>query len=400
VARGILTAEQQPAVGNALAPRWHFRPDGAMVLAAAAVANGRVFGASAFVDVAGNFGALFCVDAETGAPVWQVEAIGGRDLKAIYSSPVITADGRSLIVGEGLHEDKDCALICLEAATGALRWRVPTPLHIESSPAVLGDLVVAGVGAIEPAGHAPTTGEGFVLGVRISDGKELWRFPLVDVESSPAIAADGTVYVGSGIGGNAVVALRSEPDAALGGEARLMWKASAPYPVTGPITIDGDTIYAGSGRGDMVRGSSEPAGAVLALDRQTGATRWQTEFPDAVLGGVVAGAGKVICPVRNGELVALDVRDGSVLWRQRISGSASLLASPCLVGDQIYAVSSDGVLAVLALHDGAVVEKHLLNASGDPGRSRLSLSSPVVADGRVFVGSETGGLRCFGSVTK
>lgn len=400
VAREILAREQiHPANGEPssarLVPRWQFRPEGAMILASPAVAGGRVFGASALVDVGGNFGSIFCLDAQTGSQIWQVESIDGRDLKAIYSSPAVSEDGRFVIVGEGLHEDRDCALICLDAATGHLRWRVQTPLHIESSPTIHGDLVVVGAGAIEPPGHAPSNGDGFVFAVRISDGKVLWRHPLVDVESSPAIAEDGTSYVGSGIGGDAVVALRGEADDALKEKERLLWKAPAPYPVTAQIALAGDTIYAGAGRGDMVRGSSEPAGAVLALDRQTGKTRWQIELPDAALGGFAIGDGKIICPVRNGELVALAAGTGAVLWRQRISGTAPLLAAPCIDRRNLYAVSSDGVLAVIDLRDGTILEKHLLNAAGDPGRNRLSISSPTLAGGRVFVGSETGGLRCF-----
>lgn len=378
-----------------LAPAWSFKKEATMFLSSPAIAGDRIFGASALLDVGGGYGSIFCLDARTGERLWEVEQIDGRDVKAIYSSPVLSEDARSVIVGEGLHFDENCALICLDAATGQLRWRTPTPLHLESSPAVFGDRVIVGAGAIEPPGHAPARKDGFVLCVRISDGVELWRHPVIDPESSPAIAEDGTVFIGSGIGGNAIVALRSEPDAELLDQSRLVWQTPAPYPVTGPITIAGNLILAAAGRGDLVRRSSEPAGAVLALDRQTGRVVWQTELDDAVLGGLAAGDGLAICPVRNGELVALDLRDGRVVWRQRFAGNAPLLSSPVLAGGRVYAVSGDGVLAVLEARDGRIIEKHLLNSAESPGRQALSLSSPLVAGGRVFVGSETGGLRCF-----
>jgi hypothetical protein len=40
-------------------------------------------------------------------------------------------------------------------------------------------------------------------------------------------------------------------------------------------------------------------------------------------------------------------------------------------------------------------EKVYLNAPERPGEQGLSISSPLVAHGRLFIGSETGGLRCY-----
>ena len=112
------------------------------------------------------------------------------------------------MIGQGLHDDADCDLLCLDASSGAVRWQIKTPLHIEGSPAIFGDMVVAGAGAIEGPDHKPTTHIGMVIAVRISDGKKLWQYDMNDPESSPAIDEDGTVYIGSGFQGNAVVALR------------------------------------------------------------------------------------------------------------------------------------------------------------------------------------------------
>jgi hypothetical protein len=53
------------------------------------------------------------------------------------------------------------------------------------------------------------------------------------------------------------------------------------------------------------------------------------------------------------------------------------------------------MMAVINAQSGAVVERHRLNADGIPGKMGLTLSSPVIVNGRLFVGSETGGVRCF-----
>lgn len=373
-----------------------------MVLASPAVIGGRLFGATCAIDVTGNYGSVFCLDAETGRPRWSVDEAKdpatGEEVffNAFFSSPAVTADGKYVVIGQGLHDDADCALLCFEADSGKLHWRVETPLHIEGSPAVLGDLAVAGAGAIEGPDGDPVGNSGFVLAVRISDGKELWRFALKDPESSPVIAPDNTCYIGSGLGGRELVALRTEADDDLRakGQARLRWRAATPYPATGAVTLAGEMVIVGCGRGNYVSADADPVGTVIAFNRHTGAKLWGTQMPDAVLGAVAAGGGKVICPVRNGEVAALDLGDGKVIWRQRVNGNSPVLAGPAFTGRLVYAVSRDGTLAVIDAREGKVLERHYINNPARPGEMGLSLSSPIVAGGRLYVGSETGGLWC------
>jgi outer membrane protein assembly factor BamB len=280
-------------------------------------------------------------------------------------------------------------------------WNVPTPLHVEGSPAIDGDVAVAGAGAIEVGPDHQARGDpGYVLAVRLSDGKQLWKYPVNDPESSPAIR-DGVAYIGSGLNGSHLVALRIESDEDLrtSGRDRLVWKVPTPYPATGTVTLADDLVLLGCGNGDYVVTAADPKGAVVAFDRATGAVRWQEDVADAVLGPIAVRDGVAVCPIRNGEVVALDLRKPSggsrLLWRQRVSGRAAVLAGCAFTGTHVYAVSNDGYLAVLDARDGKVLERHYLNAKDRPGEMGLTLSSPFVVNGRVYVGSETGGLRCF-----
>ena len=118
-------------------------------------------------------------------------------------------------------------------------------------------------------------------------------------------------------------------------------------------------------------------------------------MPDAILGAAAVAGEKVICPVRNGEVIALRLADGKVLWRCRVNDNSPILAGPALAGAMVYAVSRDGYLAVIDALYGRAIEKHFLDDRSNPGEMGLSVSSPVVAGGWVYVGSETGGLRCF-----
>lgn len=398
------------AAPRGLTPRWsYFAQDevGSMYLSSPLVFGDAVFGASCYLDPPGSFGTVFCLDAATGKQRWlcELKKTGTKsEFKGFFSSPAITADGRHLVIGQGLHTDYDSELVCLDAATGSVRWLIPTSLHIESSPAIAGDLVVVGVGAVEqgkdhkPVGDANGRGNpGFVLGVRISDGAEIFRAPVIDPEGSPLLV-DGICYVGSGINGAAVVALRTQSDADLkaAGLTRELWHTATPFPASGAVTLSGDLLLIGCGNGDFVFAAEHPEGRVIALDKTTGVMRWQVNTPDAVLGTIAVVGTTAIAPIRNGEVMAFDLAQaGKELWRTRISAKAAVLAGPAFTGDLVYAVTNDGYLVVLDARDGKQVEKVYLNAKGRPGELGLSTSSPLVVDGRLYVGSETGGLRCF-----
>jgi outer membrane protein assembly factor BamB len=375
--------------------RWSFQPEDTMFLSTPLIVGKRIFAAGCQGDLGSFNGLLACLDADTGKPIWQVTEMGDDPLRPFFSSPAISADGKYLLIGQGLHEDRDCSLLCFDAATGRVAWTAKTPVHIESSPAVLGDLVVVGAGAIEGKDGKAIGDPGFVLAVRISDGKVLWRYAVNDPESSPAIDGNGVVYIGSGFNGNAVVALRSESDEQLHahGLSRLVWRVDVAQPVTGAATLAGDLVVFGGGNADVVHSNRNAQGLVVAIDRKTGKVRWQRAFEDGVLGTIAFHGDKLICPVRTGEVVALAIGDGRVLWRRAVSGTAPVMAGCALTGSRVVAVSSDGYLGIIDAKDGGVAEKFYLNDQGKPG-SGLSLSAPQVLGGRIFVGSETGGLRC------
>jgi outer membrane protein assembly factor BamB len=378
-------------------PRW--RDNGveqedrdAMILSSPAVWGDRVFGASCTLDPPDSFGSVFCLDAATGRQIWSVDQADGEPFKGFFSSPAISADGRFLVIGQGLHPDSNCRLVCLDTATGRVQWTVKVPLHIESSPCIEGDVVYVGAGAIEhPVTRKPMGHPGFAFAVRLSDGKELWRFEVNDPESSPAIR-DGVLFIGSGFNGNAVVALKTGPE--VESKPQLLWRAESPHPITGAITLAGDLVFAGGGNGDFVFRDPNPAGVVMALQASDGKPRWQAVMPDAVLGAVAASE-RLICPVASGQVVALDIGTGKVVWTNSVNGNAPVLAATAVTKNEVFAVSQNGYLARMRLDSGETIERIYLNATDKPGEQGLSISSPLVVGGRLFVGSETGGLRCY-----
>ena len=370
--------------------------DSAMILSSPVVHGNRVYAASCVLDPPDSYGIVFCVDALTGKTIWSVDQVEGEELKGFFSSPAVTADGKYLIIGQGLHPDTNCRLVCIDTETGKVHWTVSTKLHLESSPSIEDGVVYIGAGAIEdPATHKPISHTGYVMAVNIADGEVQWRFDVADPESSPVVR-NGIVYIGSGFNGKAVVALRTGTDEELkkSGQKRLLWKTDAPYPITGAVTFNDGHIFVGGGNGDFVFRDPNPAGVVMCLDAESGKIKWQTKMPDAVLGAVAAGK-YLICPVAAGKVIALDPASGKEVWSTVISGKAPVLAGAAVTENSVYAVSHDGYMAKLSLDSGEILEKIYINADNKPGEQGLSISSPMIANGFVFVGSETGGLRCY-----
>jgi outer membrane protein assembly factor BamB len=389
----VSDAEMSP---SGLTPLWSFQPEDGLFLGKPAIAGRRIYVSANQTDLGGYTGLLASLDLDTGKPHWQVTEIGKDALPPFFSSPAVTADGKFVIIGQGLHQDRNSSLLCFETATGKLHWAVKTQLHIESSPAIFGDTAVVGAGAIEGNDGKPVGDPGYVFAVRISDGKQLWKQAVNDPESSPAIDDAGIVYIGSGFNGKAVVALRSGSNDELRAQKldRVLWRTALAYPITAPVTLAGDLAIVGGGNGDMVHSDPNPQGLVVALNRKTGQIVWQTKFEDAVLGRIAVRDGLTICPLRTGEVAALSVADGHILWRSRVSGTAPVLAGGALTKERAYVVSSDGYLVAFAASTGKMLEKVYLNDQGKPG-SGLSISSPQVVGNRIVVGSETGGLRAF-----
>jgi outer membrane protein assembly factor BamB len=212
------------------------------------------------------------------------------------------------------------------------------------------------------------------------------------------VVCDGVAYIGSGLNGNAVVALRtgSDEDLKMQGVDRLVWKTETPYPAVGAITLVDDLVLIGCGNANYVFMSPDPKGVVMALDRATGAGRWQADVSNSVLGAIAARGGRAVCAVLSGEVLAIDTKaNGKILWRTPVRERSLLKAGPALTETHVYVLTHDGYLCVLDAANGKLVEQHYVNSPEKPGEMGLSTSSPMVAGGKVYVGSETGGLRCF-----
>ncbi len=379
---------------------WVWQQGGEGFLASAAVRGNRVYIASAQMGAFGESGTLYCLDADTGGQVW---AAAPKGFRPTFSSPVLAGD--RLVCGEGLHVTRDARVVCLDLSPGReglVLWTFRTTSHVECTPLVADGRVYVGAGddgyyclALE----AGPDGEAQVLWHAPGD-----RYP--DAETA-LLVHEGRVYAGLGLGGRALCVL----DAVTGEE---MERIETPYPVFGPPSTDGRTLFLAMGTGDYVNtaeqarqarldkardaGATEeeldamrarlgPAGEIWGIDLETLKVRWRAELPRTVLGSVAVADGELYAASRDGCVYAYTT-DGKPVARW--DSHAPIVASPAVTEDRVYVMTTGGRVYGLARPDLAPVWELAVSTGG------LAISSPVVARGHLYVGTQNDGLVCAG----
>jgi outer membrane protein assembly factor BamB len=313
---------------------WSFQPDGIGQFAGPSlVAGERVYVAGAFSAGFRGYGVLFALDRLTGREVWRFDH--GGELKPVFSAPCL-ADGR-LYFGEGFHEDNNCRVLCVDAATGQKVWQFATQSHTESGPCVAGGRVFIGAG------------DDGLYCLDAATGEQVWHFTGLHVDGGPAVVG-GRVFAGSyAAPGNRFDATELFClDATTG--ARV-WRAPVELSAFGAPAVEDGRAYFAIGNGNFQSSVAKPAGAVLCLDAATGQRLWRRDLPDGVLCRPVLDGDAVYFGCRDGRVYALDRGDGRVRWTSWL-GSPAVAAPTVLAGPDgrtvaVYAVASGGEFARL-----------------------------------------------------
>ena len=309
---------------------------------------------------------------------------------SIESSAAIV--GGTVFVGSQKGE-----LIALSLENGTVYWRykIDDPIG-ESSPAYSNGVVYIG------------DLNGWLHAVNSTDGKKIWAFKTgSEIKSSPVVVGD-YVLIGSYDENLYCVSTRN---------GSLVWKFRTNGPVhSTPSISDGVAFIAGcdemfrgirisdkkemfslssdayTGASPALRGNAAYYGTfnneVLMVDLLQHKVVWRYQHPQRQFpfySSAAVTANRIVVGGRDKLVHGLD-QNGKAAWT--FATRARVESSPAIADGHVFVGSNDGRFYVLNLMTGA--KEWEFNA-GAP----LS-ASPAIAKGRIVIGSQDGRLYCFG----
>ena len=200
----------------------------------------------------------------------------------------------------------------------------------------------------------------------VTPGKLRWLFAEARTPSSPAVGANGTVYVGSfSVDENRLYALA-------GDSGTKTWEVK--------IGRSGISSPAIGADGTVYVGSVSPDNRVYAFDGTTGAKKWEFKTDGDVRSSCAIGAdGTVYVGSGDGWVYALNGANGAKLWEFG-TGSGGYTAPAIATDGTVYIGSQDKKVYALHGATGAKKWEFLIGA--------FVTSSPAIgANGTVYFGS-------------
>lgn len=264
----------------------------------------------------GSLDAHLYAVAPDGAVKWKVRL--GHDVEGLSSAPAVTREAVYV-------NSTDKYLYALSPESGAQLWRVPTwefsavydPWEEPENDPGLASPAVAPDGTI----YVGSFGEQFLA---ITPGGQVkWKTEVAEVTATPAIADDGTVYLGS---------LDDQTFRAFGPDGQLRWTFTADGFIGSSAAVGDDgTVYFGTLKG-----------TVYALGPD-GKEKWTYAIGAPVLASpALAADGTLYVAAYDGFVYALSP-EGELRWKVEIGGQID--SSPALGPDgTLYIGGPDGRL--------------------------------------------------------
>lgn len=336
------------------------------------------------------------LQAQEGTRQWAVNVGGAGGGYISYSSPALSPDGTTIYVGVIRGSGGRIIAVTRE---GSVKWVRDRTAFVDASPAVAAD------GTVYIGG-----GDGQLYALNPADGAVKWTYSTgTFITSSPAIGADGTIYFGAADARLHAVASTGTP----------RWTFAAGDIIDSSPAIGSDgTIYVGSydryvyavgpdgaerwrfptgGRvfsspaigadGTIYVGSADQRLYAIAAD---GTRRWDYLTNGDIQSSPVLGADGTIYFAADVSFYALrpDADDERLRWRTRINAASASTAAVRADGTIIFG-ADDGIVRALNPDTGALRWSYDTRT----GVGNLIESSPVVApDGSIYIGSLDGFL--------
>jgi outer membrane protein assembly factor BamB len=343
------------------------------------------------------------ISREKGLPEkWSLDGQGVA-WKAPYggrAAPIVLGDHLYLENTSGAGATEQERLMCFNADTGKLLWEYKFNLFQSDVPAHR--VAWASPAADPETGNVYSFGVNNLLTALTKDGKKLWERSITE-EFSPFTTHGGRTVSPMIDGGLIIVSTPTSTWGAQGNRAQrfiaLDKRSGDIVWISTPGGRPYDTSYAPmnivniNGTRLLVTGGAD--GAALAMKPQTGEPVWNLVVAKRGLNtGIVANGKYAILSHGDenldsnemGMIAAFDASGkgkldkSSIKWA--VKGFLGGFSSPLIDGDHVYQVDNNGTLFAFDVETGKQIWKQNL--------ATVQKASVVLADGKLYVGTETG----------
>jgi outer membrane protein assembly factor BamB len=171
---------------------------------------------------------------------------------------------------------------------------------------------------------------------------------------------------------------------------RTAWTFQANGAILAAPLVEGETLYVASGDG-----------VLYALNRFTGAVRWQADIHEELTTQATASEGRLFIMSSEQSVTALDSKDGKRLWKFHRDPPGGFTirgdAQPKVAHGTVFAAFADGTVAALQPDNG--VPRWTRQVSGTGDYLDVDAVEAPEADTRIYVASAKAGIVALDATT-
>ncbi|QNU42606.1 outer membrane protein assembly factor BamB [Mixta calida] len=315
------------------------------------------------VYAADRIGIVKALDASDGKEKWKVNlstdnGFFSKNTPALLSGGV-TAAGEHIYIGS-----ERAQVYALNSADGSVAWQTKVAGEALSRPVVSDGLVLI---------H---TSNGMLQGLDQNSGAVKWTVNL----DMPALSLRGESAPATAFGGAIVGGDNGRVSAVILNQGQIIWQQRISQPSgateidrlsdvdTTPVIVNG-VVYALAYNGNLT-----------ALDLRSGQMLWKREIGSVK--DFIVDAGRIYLIDQDDRVMALNADGGVAIWRQSDLLHRNL-TSPVLYNGYIVVGDSEGYLHWLNTDDGRFVAQQKVDGSGFQ-------TEPVVASDKLLIQAKNG----------
>ena len=320
--------------------------------------------ADGVVYAADRKGIVKALNADDGKEVWSInlaEKDGWFSRKPALLSGGLTVAGGHVYVGS-----EKAQVYALNASDGSVAWQTTVAGESLSRPVVSDGLVLI---------H---TSNGQLQALNEADGLVKWTVNL----DMPALSLRGESAPATAFGAAIVGGDNGRVSAVLMQQGQMIWQQRISQATgsteidrlsdvdTTPVIVDG-VVYALAYNGNLT-----------ALDLRSGQIMWKRELGS--VNDFIVDGNRIYMVDQNDRLLALSTEGGVTLWTQS-DLLHRLLTAPALYNGSLVVGDSEGYMHWIDPENGRFVAQQKVDSSG-------FLTEPVVADGKLLIQAKDGTL--------